>query len=99
MSRCYVHSSYPCVFKSPHAKPQVQERLNIQIADAVNEVVGAKEQEPRSDGFAGLMVICDAKHMCMVARGVEKAASSTLTFAARGCLDRNAALRVRCSHS
>jgi len=74
---------------------QVQERLTIQIADAVEAAVKEPVDTEGAVPLAGLLVVCDAKHMCMVARGVEKAASSTLTYAARGCLERDAALRVR----
>lgn len=63
----------------------------MQIADALTAAV----ETERGGLIDGLMVICDAKHMCMVARGVEKAASSTSTFAARGCLEEDAQLRVR----
>ena len=41
---------------------QVQERLTTQIAQAVNEVL-----EPK-----GVMVVLEAKHMCMCSRGVKK---------------------------
>lgn len=40
-----------------------------------------------------MLVVCEASHMCMVARGVEKHASSTLTTAARGAAQHDAALR------
>ena len=38
-------------------------------------------------------MVCEASHMCMVARGVEKHASSTLTTAARGGAQQDALLR------
>ena len=53
---------------------QVQERLTAQIADSVAAATAA----------ASVLVVCDAAHLCMVSRGVEKAASSTVTLAARG---------------
>jgi len=55
---------------------QVQERLGQQIADAVmmNSHLQASE----------VLVLCESAHMCMVARGVEEHASSTVTTAARG---------------
>ena len=74
--------------------PQVQERLTVQIADAVEAAVKQPEHGESDVPLAGLLVVCEAKHMCMVARGVEKAASSTLTYASRGCLDTDPALRV-----
>lgn len=62
---------------------QIQERLTHQIADAIHSSTGA----------AGTLVLCRAKHMCMVARGVEKHASSTATIAACGVFESNHALR------
>lgn len=53
---------------------QVQERLTHQVADAVVSALGA----------AAVLVVVESAHMCMVARGVEKHASTTLTTAARG---------------
>ena len=44
-------------------------------------------------GGAGALVACEASHMCMVARGVEKHASSTITTAARGAYLQHTALR------
>ena len=40
-----------------------------------------------------MLVVCEASHMCMVARGVEKHASSTLTTAARGAAQQDALVR------
>jgi len=53
---------------------QVQERLTKQIADAVMDKVGAK----------GVLVKVQAKHMCMMMRGVKDHLSETTTIAARG---------------
>ncbi len=52
---------------------------------------------------AGVLVVCEAAHMCMVARGVEEHASSTTTTAARGpwascTAARLAALRMLLAH-
>ena len=44
-------------------------------------------------GGYGALVACEASHMCMVARGVEKHASSTITTAARGAYLQRTALR------
>ena len=53
---------------------QVQERLTEQIASALQEVL-----EP-----AGVGVVIEAAHLCMMMRGVEKQNSKTLTSAVRG---------------
>ena len=53
---------------------QIQERLVTQIADALVENLGAK----------GVMVVCEAQHFCMTARGVEKQDSIMVTSAIRG---------------
>jgi GTP cyclohydrolase I len=54
---------------------QVQERLTRQIADAIQEAV-----EPR-----GVGVVIEARHLCMMMRGIEKQHSSTVTSAMVGC--------------
>src|SRR5260370_4042652 len=48
---------------------QVQERLTQQVAEAISEVIS-----PR-----GVGVLCEARHFCMMMRGVEKQESSTVT--------------------
>ena len=53
---------------------QVQERLTEQIADALMEVLRP----------AGVGVVIEAQHLCMMMRGVEKQNSSTVTSALRG---------------
>ena len=53
---------------------QVQERLTRQIADAINEAI-----EPQ-----GVGVVMEARHLCMMMRGVEKQNSSTVTSAMLG---------------
>jgi len=62
---------------------QVQERLTAQIADAVVEAV-----DPR-----GVAVMVECRHFCMVMRGVEKCAASTVTCSYRGGFKGNAGLR------
>ena len=54
---------------------QVQERLTRQIADAIHESI-----EPQ-----GVGVIVEARHLCMMMRGIEKQHSSTVTSAMLGC--------------
>ena len=55
-------------------RPQVQERLTAQIADAV-----VRKLKPR-----GVIVVIEAEHLCMAMRGVRKAGSVTVTSAVRG---------------
>lgn len=53
---------------------QVQERLTTQIADALQDVLGAY----------GVAVVIDAMHLCMIMRGVQKQHSSAVTSAITG---------------
>ena len=55
-------------------RPQVQERLTAQIADAMVERL-----EPR-----GALVVIEAEHLCMSMRGVRKPGAITVTSAVRG---------------
>jgi GTP cyclohydrolase IA len=55
-------------------RPQVQERLTSQIADAVEDRL-----KPR-----GVIVVIQAEHLCMAMRGVRKPGSQTMTSAVRG---------------
>jgi GTP cyclohydrolase I len=64
-------------------RPQVQERMTAQVADAMTEIVGAR----------GVLVVVDCEHLCMSMRGVRKAGSRTVTSAVRGQL-RNPATRA-----
>ncbi|MDQ1582285.1 MAG: cyclohydrolase [Microbacteriaceae bacterium] len=56
------------------ARPQMQERLTEEIADALEAGL-----DPR-----GVLVILDASHSCVSARGTRQAESTTVTFASRG---------------
>lgn len=64
-------------------RPQVQERLTTQVADAVEESLS-----PR-----GVLVVIEAEHMCMAMRGVRKPGSSTVTSAVRGLFREDASAR------
>lgn len=64
-------------------KLQVQERLTREVADIIAETLGAK----------GVLVVCDAQHMCMKMRGVEKQESSTVTIDYNGVFADDPALR------
>jgi GTP cyclohydrolase I len=55
-------------------RPQVQERMTSQIADAMMTVL-----EPR-----GVIVVIEAEHLCMSMRGVRKPGAKTVTSAVRG---------------
>lgn len=62
---------------------QVQEHLTTQIADAID-----KELQPLA-----VMVVIEARHMCMCGRGIRKGTSSTTTSAVRGQFKESAQLR------
>ena len=63
-------------------RPQVQERLTAQVADAMVERLHCR----------GVLVVVEAEHLCMSMRGVRKPGSNTVTSAVRGIM-RNAATR------
>ncbi len=56
-------------------RPQLQERLTAQIADALMEELAPK----------GVMVLLEAEHLCMTMRGIKKPGSKTVTYVTRGC--------------
>lgn len=58
---------------------QLQERLTSQIANAIMDNLNAK----------GVMVLCEAEHTCMTARGVKKVGSKTITYCVLGDIDEN----------
>jgi len=64
-------------------RPQVQERLTTQIADAIETAL-----DPR-----GVLVVVEAEHLCMTMRGVRKPGSQTVTSAVRGIFRDNEATR------
>jgi GTP cyclohydrolase I len=55
-------------------RPQVQERMTAQIADALEEIL-----EPR-----GVIVVIECEHLCISMRGVRKPGARTVTSAVRG---------------
>lgn len=69
-------------------RPQIQEQLTAQIADALIRDLGAK----------GAMVMIEAEHMCMTMRGVKKPGSRTVTVAARGVFEENQFLQNQFYH-
>lgn len=56
-------------------RPQIQENMTAQIADALEEYLQPK----------GVMVMLEAEHMCMTMRGVQKPGTKTTTVITRGC--------------
>ncbi len=65
-------------------RPQVQERLTTQVADALVEVLSP----------AGVFVVIEAEHLCMSMRGVKKPGTLTVTSAVRGLFRDNPATRA-----
>lgn len=59
-------------------RPQLQERMTAQIADAIMEHLDAK----------GVMVEIEAEHMCMTMRGIKKPGSQTVTVVKRGLFEK-----------
>ena len=66
-------------------RPQIQENMTAQIADAIE-----KNLQPK-----GVMVMLEAEHMCMTMRGVKKPGSKTVSIATRGAFEGNAELQNR----
>ncbi len=64
-------------------KPQLQERLTTEIADAIMENLNAQ----------GVMVVLEGEHMCMTMRGVKKPGTKTITTTYRGVFKENSDLR------
>lgn len=65
-------------------RPQVQERLTSQVADALVEKLGA----------SAVIVVLEAEHLCMAMRGIQKPGASTVTSAVRGGFATNASSRA-----
>ena len=64
-------------------KPQLQEKLTTEIADAIMEYLDAE----------GAMVVIEAEHTCMTMRGVKKPGAKTVTTTYRGVFRENIDLR------
>ena len=64
-------------------RPQMQERLTAQVADALNDHL-----DP-----LGVLVVVEAEHLCMSMRGVKKPGALTVTSAVRGIMESNPATR------
>ena len=66
-------------------RPQIQEQLTSQIADALMTYLKPK----------GSMVVIEAEHMCMTMRGIRKPGAKTMTYACRGVFKENPILCER----
>ncbi|MGN0298697.1 MAG: GTP cyclohydrolase I FolE [Lachnospiraceae bacterium] len=66
-------------------RPQIQEKLTGQIADAMMNYLQPK----------GVMVVIEAEHMCMTMRGVKKPGTKTMTYVCRGEFETNPLLTDR----
>ncbi len=66
-------------------RPQIQEQLTAQVADALMEHLNPK----------GSMVVIEAEHMCMTMRGIRKPGAKTMTYACRGVFKEDPALSER----
>ncbi|MDF2883670.1 MAG: cyclohydrolase [Clostridiaceae bacterium] len=64
-------------------RPQIQEKMTAEIADALMENLDAK----------GVMVIIEGEHLCMTMRGIKKPGSKTLTVTTRGIFTENNELK------
>ena len=65
-------------------RPQIQEQLTAQVADAIMDNLKPK----------GVMVMMEAEHLCMSMRGVNKPGTKTVTFVCRGEFEENQALQA-----
>jgi len=65
-------------------RPQLQERMTTEIAEAITEGI-------KPDGVA---VVIQAEHLCMIMRGIKKPGSNVITSALRGIFKRKAASRA-----
>ncbi|MFH1169251.1 MAG: GTP cyclohydrolase I FolE [Chloroflexota bacterium] len=65
-------------------RPQLQERMTTEIADAIVDGINA----------AGVAVVIHAEHLCMIMRGIKKPGSNVITSAIRGAFQKKAASRA-----
>ena len=66
------------------SRPQIQERMTTEIADAIMDGLNP----------SGVAVVVQAEHLCMIMRGVKKPGSNIITSAIRGAFHRKAASRA-----
>jgi GTP cyclohydrolase I len=72
------------VVRQVAARPQLQERITSEVADAIEQSL-----QP-----TGSLVLIEAEHMCMSMRGVRTPGAKTVTSAVRGLIQRNEATRA-----
>lgn len=65
-------------------RPQLQERLTAQVADALYEGLGSR----------GSIVVVEAEHTCMIATGAQRPGTVAMTSAARGAYEEDERLRA-----
>jgi len=65
-------------------RPQIQERLSAQIADSIEEHLGAE----------GVAVVIEAEHLCMKMRGARSTRATMATVACRGAFEHDRQLRT-----
>ena len=65
-------------------RPQLQEKMTTEIADAIMDAI-----KP-----AGVAVVIQAEHLCMIMRGIKKPGTNVVTSAIRGIFSRKAASRA-----
>ncbi|PHH65650.1 hypothetical protein CDD81_1736 [Ophiocordyceps australis] len=76
-------SKLPRIAEMYARRLQIQERLTKEVAHAIMEIL-----EPQ-----GVAVVMESSHLCMVMRGVEQTASSTITSCVLGCFERKSKTR------
>ena len=62
---------------------QLQEQMTAQIADDIMEYLQPK----------GVIVVCEAEHMCMTMRGIKKPGTQTVSIVTRGCFENDESLK------
>lgn len=65
----------PKLVETVAARPQLQENLTAQIANALEVGLGTK----------GVVVVVEARHHCVISRGARQPEANTITMAVRGC--------------
>ena len=78
-------SKLACTVEVFARRPQIQEQLTTQIANAI-----MSELHPQ-----GVMVMVEAEHMCMTMRGIKKPGTKTVTASMLGCFEKDVALQER----